>query len=72
MKDNKRKESINKYLYYTGLGFQMLASIGIFTWLGVYLDGKNGEDSIIYTAILSLLGVAISIYVVIRSVTSKK
>lgn len=71
MKNNKDKESVNKYLHYSGLGFQMIASIGAFTWLGYYLDERKGNESLIFTAILSLIGVALSIYIVIRSVTSK-
>lgn len=71
MIENKEKQSLNKYIKYSGIGFQMIATIGAFTWLGYYLDGVNDNEKLLYTAILALIGVAISIYVVIRSVQEK-
>jgi len=37
MEDNQKKP-INNFLKYSGLGIQMLASIGIGAWLGLKLD----------------------------------
>ncbi|MEH6306118.1 AtpZ/AtpI family protein [Olivibacter sp. CPCC 100613] len=66
-----RKEG-KAYVYYTGLGFQMIATIGVFAFIGYKIDiAKTGEVGI-YTGLLSLLGVCISLYYTIRSVLSKK
>jgi F0F1-type ATP synthase assembly protein I len=37
MKDNKEKP-VNTFLKYSGLGLQMMVSIGIGAWLGLKLD----------------------------------
>lgn len=37
MEDNKKKP-VNTFLKYSGLGLQMMASIGIGAWLGFKLD----------------------------------
>jgi len=37
MEDNQKKPA-NSFLKYSGLGIQMLASIGIAAWLGLKLD----------------------------------
>lgn len=63
---------MNDYLKYTGLGFQMLAIIGIFTWVGIKLDERTASESSIYTAILALLGVIIGIYIVLKDFIHRK
>ncbi len=56
------------YLKFTGMGFQMLAVIGICTFVGYKID-ESGHHSVKWvTAVLSLTGVFISLYLVIRSV----
>lgn len=75
MKNRKRspnKSSIAKYAYYSGTAFQMLAIIGVFTYVGYRIDERKQSEAPIITAVLALLGVCISIYTVIRAVTSKK
>jgi len=69
--DSKPKKEINnlsKYAYYSGLGFQMIAIIGVFTFIGYKLDERMESEKPILTAILSLLGVCVSLYSVIKSV----
>lgn len=34
----QKKQPVNTYLKYSGLAFQLLATIGIFGWLGYKLD----------------------------------
>lgn len=50
----------------------MLAIIGVFTYVGYRIDERKQSEAPIITAVLALLGVCISIYTVIRAVTSKK
>lgn len=66
------KEQTNVYLYYTGLGFQMIATIGLFAFIGYKLDISKGKDPGIYTAIFSLVGVFISLIGTIRSVMKRR
>lgn len=53
---------------YTGMGFQMIFIIGIFTYAGYKIDEWANHNVKWATAILSLAGVFISLYVVIRAV----
>ena len=55
---------------YSGLGIQMLATIGLSTWLGVWLDDRFGSGPW-GTVVLTLLGVFLAMYQVIRSVSEK-
>ncbi len=64
-KANKRKEQGRDWVKYTGLGFQMIATICAFVFLGIYLDGYLGIEPIL-TIVLSLTGVAAGLYVALR------
>lgn len=71
--DEKAKgNQLSRYAYYSGLGFQMIAIIGVFTFIGYKIDEWQGNEKPIFTAILSLIGVCSSLYTVIRSVNKKK
>lgn len=63
---------LQRYAYYSGLGFQMIAIIGIFTYLGHRLDQGAGSENRLWTVMFSLIGVCVSLYLVIRSVIRKK
>ena len=64
---NKDKRPVNNYLKFTGMGFQMLATIGLFTFIGYKIDESAQHTTKWVTAILSLAGVFVSLYLVIRS-----
>lgn len=66
------KRQTNAYLYYTGLGFQMIATIGIFAFIGYKLDTSKDKEPGLYTAIFSLIGVLVSLVGTIRSVTKRR
>ncbi len=59
------------YAYYSGLGFQMIATIGICCFIGYRIDQSKSGEVGIYTAICSLIGVCISLYYTIRSVLNR-
>lgn len=48
---------MNKYLKYTGLAFQMGATIGVLTYLGVYLDQRYAMPQPWFTIALALLAI---------------
>jgi ATP synthase protein I len=60
------------YIRFTSLAFQMIGAIGFFSWLGYYLDQKYASKTPWWTIGLSLFGVFISLYVVIREVLKMK
>ena len=74
MKNRKRlpNKALGKYAYFSGVGFQMLAIIGIFTYIGYRIDESRNADTLLWTALFSLAGVCISMYTVIRAVTRKR
>jgi len=65
--ENARRE-ISDYAKYSAMGFQMIAIIGICTYAGYKIDQSAHHETKWVTAILSLAGVLISLYVVIKSV----
>ena len=74
IKKKLNKNQLNAYARYSGIAFQMFAIIGIGTFIGVKLDKTFPNKNDIYTVILSLGSVIISIWLVIRGVAlnSKK
>lgn len=71
-KQDSGKRALNSYAYYTGMGFQMIAVIGIFTFIGYKIDEGRQSKTPVFTAFFSLAGVFISLYLVIRSVKNNK
>jgi hypothetical protein len=65
--DDNDEGSMNAYAKYSGMGFQMIAIIGIFTYAGLKIDESANHHTKWVTAIMSLLGVFISLYIVIVS-----
>jgi hypothetical protein len=65
---NKDKRPVNNYLKFTGMGFQMIGIIGLFSFAGYKIDESANHQTKWVTAILALAGVFISLYLVIRSV----
>lgn len=62
---NKQAGSIAKF---TGIAFQMIAIIGVFSFAGYKIDEAANHNIKWVTATLSLTGVFISLYVVIKSI----
>lgn len=67
-KTPKKQEdkSLNDYVKYSGMAFQMVAIIAIATWGGIKLDKISGFEKPVFTIILSLLGVFGAIYSVLK------
>jgi hypothetical protein len=72
MAENQNSDEGNKgannYLKFTGMGFQMIAIIGLFAYGGFKIDEAGHHQTKWATAALSLIGVFISLYIVVRSV----
>ncbi len=55
---------------FSGIAFQMVAVIGVFAFVGYKIDEAADHNTKWVTAMLSLVGVFISLYVVIKSIKS--
>ncbi|MEN9699853.1 MAG: putative F0F1-ATPase subunit Ca2+/Mg2+ transporter [Bacteroidota bacterium] len=66
------KSTAPKSAFYrlTTAGFQLAAIIGLFTFFGTKLDAHYQLKKPIWTVVLSLIGVGIGLYVVIKEVLS--
>lgn len=68
---NKQEKSTNDVGKYIGMGFQMLVIIALFTFAGSKLDAYLDNEQRLYTAGLSLLGVLIALFQMIRLAKKK-
>ncbi len=64
------RSPMSGYAKYSALGFQMIAIIGIFTYGGYKIDMSYHHSTQWVTAIFSLTGVFVALYIVIRGVRS--
>ncbi len=64
---NQNKFSgLSNYGRYSGLAFQMIAIILAFVWMGKKIDEKFFPGKTIFIIILSLIGIFIALYVVLK------
>lgn len=66
MDPKEGKKNINNFAKYSSISFQMLATIGVFAFAGYKIDEYQHTKQPIYTAILGLLGVVVSLYQVVK------
>jgi ATP synthase protein I len=57
----------NNYLKYSGIAFQMIATILLGAWGGIALDKYFNVESHMFTVVLMLVSVIASMYLVIRN-----
>lgn len=65
-KDNNPKP-LNNYVKFTGIAIQMAVIIGVMTFAGYKIDQYFKHSTQWVTAVMSLAGVFISLYLVIKS-----
>ena len=74
MKKNNQKRSskkptpLNKYARFSGMAVQMGVTIGLGAWGGSKLDEVYQIESKLFTIILSLLGIAAGLYLVLKEI----
>jgi membrane protein DedA with SNARE-associated domain len=64
-KQNKKK-TINPFLRFSGLAFQMGVLISLGAWGGTELDARAQNQKPVYTIILCLLAIGVSLYLIIK------
>ncbi|KQR72374.1 AtpZ/AtpI family protein [Pedobacter sp. Leaf176] len=67
LEDSKKK--VNAAVKYSAIGFQMIATIGLFTFIGYKIDEHRHSENNIITAVFALVGVGIALYQAIRQAT---
>lgn len=67
--DQKPKERLNTIAKFSGIGFQMLAIIGLGVFVGFKLDEKYPNKHNLFTVIFSLAAIGVALYSVIKQVT---
>ncbi|MCZ6792205.1 MAG: AtpZ/AtpI family protein [Planctomycetota bacterium] len=55
--DSAQKSALAKYLRYSHLGMLFFAAVGLFTWGGIWLDGRL-ETGVLFTLLGLALGFA--------------
>ncbi|HAL80856.1 MAG TPA: hypothetical protein DCO83_00365 [Mucilaginibacter sp.] len=69
-KDDDERNEAGSLAKFSGLAFQMIGIIGVFSFAGYKIDAACQHQVKWVTAALSLTGVFISLYIVVRSVKS--
>lgn len=67
-KETKPKKKLPKFISLTGIAFQMGITIYGFSYLGKYLDERYPSEGKLWTILLTLAGVAISLYNLLKQV----
>lgn len=68
---SEKKQQFDSYVKYTNIAIQMLVIIGLGVWGGIQLD-KLFDTNPLLTILLSLIGVVIAIFIVIRTLLNTK
>ncbi|MDQ7947368.1 MAG: AtpZ/AtpI family protein [Pedobacter sp.] len=69
--ENEGKKQLGNFAKYSAIGFQLLATIGIFAFIGYQIDAHRGSKQPIFTALLGVVGVVGSLVQIIRSLKGK-
>ena len=67
-KDQDQKKPLRNVAILSGVAVQMGVTIYLFVMLGKWLDSKYNGGEKLYIIIMTLLGVGISLYVVLKQV----
>lgn len=68
--EQKPKGQLNVYARFSGIGFQMIAIIGLGVYAGVKLDEKYPNKNNLFTLICSLVAIGMALYFVINKVSN--
>lgn len=70
--NRKPKKQLKNVAILSGIGIQMGITIYLFVLLGKWLDSSYNDGDKLYVIIMTLLGVAISLYAVLKQVNRIK
>jgi uncharacterized membrane protein YfcA len=66
MNNPKRKKPLNTYIKFTSIGFQLGATIYFAAYIGKWLDTKFETEKKVFTLLLILISLAVSIWNITR------
>lgn len=66
MKEDNNTNNTRTWLKFTQIGLQMILTIGLGTWFGYWLDSRSANKTPVWTLVLSLTSIGVSLYNVIR------
>ena len=72
MDNQKPKNQLKNVAILSGIAIQMGAIIYAFVWIGKWLDANYNDGNKLYLIIFTLLGVAASLYVVLKQLNRIK
>ncbi|WP_018621713.1 AtpZ/AtpI family protein [Spirosoma luteum] len=67
----KVTEKTTSFAQFSGIAFQMLATIGLGVWAGMKLDAWQQNQRPVWTIVLSLTAIGASLYLFIRQLTNR-
>ena len=70
-KDENKGKKLSGAAKYTTIGFQMIATIGLFTFIGYKIDEHRMSKTNLITAAFALVGVGIALYQAIKQATKE-
>jgi len=62
----QRKKSANSYMKYTGLAFQLAATIGVGALIGYKLDERMGNETQYLTALFVIIFAIAGLYIALK------
>ncbi len=69
--EKRAQKNVSNYAKYSGLAFQMLGTIVLFTYAGYKLDAWQANKIPVWTLVLSLVSIAASLYRFIKGSIQK-
>lgn len=69
---NEKKRGLKNFARYSSISFQMIVVIGVFAFVGHKIDVYREAKTPIFTAALSLIGVAVAMYQVVQQLNKTK
>ena len=69
MNSQKPKKQLNKYVRFTGIAFQLGATIYLAAYVGKWLDDKFLMQKKIFTLVLILIGLIASIWSIVKQLS---
>lgn len=68
-KEEGSNRKVNAAAKYSAIGFQMIATIGLLTFIGFKIDEHRNSKTKLITAAFALAGVGIALYQAIKQAT---
>jgi F0F1-type ATP synthase assembly protein I len=72
MMDKKQQQKYTHSFKYMGLGFQLIIIVFLFITIGLQIDKKTNSKDPLGLVVMSIIGVFVALYYIIKDVSKKK